>query len=76
MAKKFDLEEFKERLFISVVNYFENKDILNNVPHEVKGDFALIPRVCLGNKNDAGNAGQKNDAQSAGISCHRLSAGA
>lgn len=54
MAKKFDLEEFKERLFISVVNYFENRDILNNVPHEVKGDFALIPRVCLGNKSDAG----------------------
>lgn len=49
-----DLEDISSRLIISVMNYEENEDRLDNYPYMVKGDMAVICQLCMGEKNKEG----------------------
>ena len=50
MDVKYSNEEIKERLFLSIVNRSKvgTDEYLADTPYEVKGEFALVPRFCVG----------------------------
>lgn len=56
MAYEFDAEEIKKRLFIAVYSS-DDSSIGNpeNFPHEVKGEFVLVPRICIGDEQPDGS---------------------
>lgn len=47
-------EELVTRLMLTVINYRENEDKIQNFPFIQKGSFALLAQLCVGEKNDAG----------------------
>jgi len=47
-------EELVSRLMLTVINYKENEDKIQNFPYIHKGNFALLAQLCVGEKNDAG----------------------
>ena len=48
-------EELSSRLMITVINYEENKDKLDDFPYIQKGSFAILMQLCVGEKNDKGH---------------------
>lgn len=48
-------EELASRLMITVINYEENKDKLDDFPYIQKGSFAVLMQLCVGEKNDKGH---------------------
>lgn len=47
-------EELAGRLILSVLNAEDSKERLLNFPHKIKGDFALVSQLCLGDRNIEG----------------------
>lgn len=47
-------EELAERLILSVLNAEQSKERLFNFPNIIKGGFALVSQLCLGDKNMEG----------------------
>lgn len=54
-----NIEEFKKRLFLGVYRLELTKKTLDNfgVPYRNKGKYALVPRLFVGEKNEAENYG-------------------
>lgn len=44
-------DDLAERLILSVINAEENGEKLTNFPHIVKGSFAILSQLCIGEKN-------------------------
>lgn len=51
---KYNREEIMERLFLSVVEKDGNEELLSNVPHDLQGEYAVMPRFFYGDKNEYG----------------------
>lgn len=47
--------DLAERLIIEVINYEESADRIFNFPFIRKGSFAILPQLCIGDKNLAGH---------------------
>ena len=47
-------EDLASKLLLSVINYEENKERLMNFPFVIKGEFAVLSQLCVGEKNTEG----------------------
>lgn len=57
MGFNMDVNEFKERLFLDVCPLEAKKAALDSfgVPYQIKGKYALVPRLLIGEKNTVGD---------------------
>lgn len=44
-------KDLAERLILEVINYDESADRIFNFPYIQKGSFAILPQLCMGDKN-------------------------
>ena len=44
-------KDLAERLILEVINYDESADRIFNFPYIKKGSFAILPQLCMGDKN-------------------------
>lgn len=48
-------KDLEERLILEVINYEESADRIFNFPFIRKGSFAILPQLCMGDKNLTGH---------------------
>ena len=52
---KYSRDEIIDRLYLSVIEMDGNEDYLKDIPHEVMGEYALMPRFFYGEPAEDGN---------------------
>ena len=48
-------EEVMDRVFLSVMEREGNEDYLSNIPHDIQGDYAVMPRFYYGDRSSDGS---------------------